>query len=80
MRFTASKTTGILRAWNDDKTKCFAIAGTIKALLEARILLECDADPDRWLIVPQDLDKPEQRGNTYSSKEECKAAMQKLFG
>lgn len=45
--------TGSLRTvWNDEKTVCLGILGTVQGLLDTGIFDRCNAPGDRWAFIP----------------------------
>lgn len=55
MRFTKKKddTSTVRKVWNDDKSTCFGIVGTVEDLLSIGLFDYCTADKRLWAFVPR---------------------------
>jgi hypothetical protein len=42
----------IRKVWDNDKTKCYGVVGTVKDLLREQILDYCDAPDGTWCFIP----------------------------
>lgn len=50
-------TGAIRKVWNDAKSKCYGVIGTVDELLETGILDFCDAPAGTWCFIPVDAEK-----------------------
>ncbi len=55
MRFTKKRDyTGTVRkVWNDGKTECYGVVGTVEDMLKEGILEYCDAPVGTWAFLPK---------------------------
>ena len=55
MRFTKKKddTSTLRKVWNDDKTVCFGIVGTVDDLLSSKIFDYYNGPKGLWAFVPR---------------------------
>lgn len=55
MRFTKKRDyTGTVRkVWNDGKTECYGVVGTVEDMLKESILEYCDAPTGTWAFFPK---------------------------
>ena len=53
MKFTkkTNDTSTICKVWNDDKSKCYGVVGTVGDLLQADILSWCDYSPTPYAFI-----------------------------
>lgn len=56
MKFTKKRNySGTIRkVWNDDKTECYGLVGTVDELLKEGILDYCNAPINAWAFLPFD--------------------------
>ena len=56
MRFTKKKDSAdtIRKVWDDTKTTCYGIVGTVADLERQNIIYDNTADPSQWLFLPTD--------------------------
>lgn len=56
MKFTKKRdySSTIRKVWNDEKTECYGLIGTVGDLLEEKILDYCNAPANTWAFLPFD--------------------------
>lgn len=66
MKFTRKKDdiSTIRKVWNDEKTVCYGVVGTIGDFLSSGILTQSTYDRDKWLYLPKESPDNGQVGNT----------------
>lgn len=70
MKFTRKKddTSTIRKVWDDEKTVCYGVVGTVSDFLSNGILIESTYDKEKWLYLPKE--KP-NNGQVGSTREEA---------
>jgi len=55
MRFTRKRDYAgtIRKVWNDNKTECYGLVGTVEDMLRENILEYCDAPAGTWVFFPK---------------------------
>ncbi len=78
MKFFRDTRNGLLKCFNDDKTKMYALAGPVKLLLELGLVSSVqDADriADKWLVVENNDVVGERESEVFPDKAAAKADM-----
>lgn len=59
MRFTKRKNDNstLRKVWNDDKSKCYGLVGTVGDIVDSGIMYYCDVDRACWCFIPVNDDR-----------------------
>lgn len=64
----------IRTAWNDAKTDCIGLIGTVRGFLDAGLFEHCDVPDDRWAFIPRLEDGLPGEAKFYHTREAALAA------